>query len=231
MLPSISKYKIYLYLFFLIFLSSIFNFKYLENYKDMLSLKTINIYGVSYNERINIEKELNKLKNTNIFKINEFNVLKKMDKFNFIEDINVKKILPSSININLSTTSIIGKTFLNGEEFYIGKNGKFINSNQIFKKYKTATVFGKFEIKEFINLYNILHNHQLEIGNIDQYYYFKNRRWDLVFSNNLVLKLHSKNISDSIKIFKQLIHNNNLINTKIVDLRVFNQIITTNKNE
>ncbi len=59
MLPSISKYKIYLYLFFLIFLSSIFNFKYLENYKDMLSLKTINIYGVSHNERINIEKELN----------------------------------------------------------------------------------------------------------------------------------------------------------------------------
>ena len=28
----------------------------------MLSLKTINIYGVSHNERINIEKELNKLK-------------------------------------------------------------------------------------------------------------------------------------------------------------------------
>ena len=231
MLPSISKYKIYLYLFFLIFLSSIFNFKYLENYKDMVSLKRINIYGVSYNERINIEKELNKLKNTNIFKIDEFNVLKKMSKFNFIEGIYVKKILPSSININLSTTSILGKTFLNGEEFYIGKNGKFINSNQIFKKYKTATVFGEFEVKEFVNLYNILNSQQLKINEIDYYYYFKNRRWDLVFSNGLTLKLPTKNKKDSIKIFKELKDKNKLTNTKIIDLRVSNQIIMTYKND
>ena len=231
MLPSTSKYKLYLYLIFLIFLSSIFNFKFLENYQDMFSLKTININGISYKEKKNIEEELSNFKNTNIFKITDNKVLEKLTKFNFIESINVKKIIPSSINVNLSKTSILGKTYINGEEFYIGKNGKYINSDQIFKKYKTATVFGEFEIEEFLNLYNILNNHQLEIGNIKQYYYFKNRRWDLVFSNDLVLKLPSKNKSDSIKIFKQLMDNDNLINTKIIDLRVFNQIIMTNKNE
>ena len=231
MLQSISKYKLYLYLLFLIFLSSTFNFKFLENYQDKFKLKSIIIDGVSYKEKKYIEEELNKLKNRSIFGIKKNNVLEILTKFNFIESIYVKKIIPSSININLSKTSILAKTFINGEEFYIGKNGKYINSNQIFKKYKTATVFGKFEIKEFINLYNILNNHQLEIGNIDQYYYFKNRRWDLVFSNGLVLKLPSKNKSDSIKIFKQLMENNNLTNIKIVDLRVFNQIIMTNKNE
>ena len=66
MLPSISKYKLYLYLFFLIFLSSIFNFRFLENYQDMFSLKTINIDGVSYKERKKIEEELSKLKKINI---------------------------------------------------------------------------------------------------------------------------------------------------------------------
>ena len=80
-------------------------------------------------------------------------------------------------------------------------------------------------------MYNILNNHKLEIANIEQYYYFKNRRWDLVFSDDLVLKLPSKNKSDSIKIYKLLMHSDNLINTKIIDLRVFNQIIITNKNE
>ena len=231
MLQSISKYKLYLYLFFLIFLSSIFNFKFLENYLDKFRLKSININGVYDKEKKYIEEELSKLKKINIFKIKEDKILEKLNKFKFLESITVKKIIPSSININLSKTSILAKTFINGEEFYIGKNGKYINSNQIFKKYKTATVFGEFEIKEFLNLYNILNNHQLEIGNIEQYYYFKNRRWDLVFSNGLVLKLPSKNKSDSIKIFKQLIENNNLTNIKIVDLRVFNQIIMTNKNE
>ena len=51
MLPSTSKYKLYLYLLFLIFLSSIFNFKFLENYQEKFSLKTININGVSYKEK------------------------------------------------------------------------------------------------------------------------------------------------------------------------------------
>ena len=231
MLQSISKYKLYLYLLFLIFLSSTFNFKFLENYQDKFKLKSIIIDGVSYKEKKYIEEELNKLKNRSIFGIKKNNVLEILTKFNFIESIYVKKIIPSSININLSKTSILAKTFINGEEFYIGKNGKYINSNQIFKKYKTATVFGEFELKEFLNLYNTLNNHMLEINKIESYYYFKNRRWDLVFSNGLTLKLPAKNEKDSIKIFKQLMDNDNLTNIKIVDLRVFNQIIMTNKNE
>ena len=231
MLPSTSKYKLYLYLLFLIFLSSIFNFKFLENYQEKFSLKTININGVSYKEKKNIEVELSYFKNTNIFKIRDNKVLEKLTKFNFIESINVKKIIPSSINVNLSKTSILGKTFINGEKFYIGKNGKFINSNQIYEKYNTPTVFGEFQIKEFLNLYNILNNQQLQIDNIEQYYFFKNRRWDLVFSNGLILKLPSKNIINSIKIYKKLSDNDNLTKTKIIDLRVIDQIIMTNNNE
>ena len=52
----------------------------------------------------------------------------------------------------------------------------------------------------------------------------------IIFKWN-ILKLPSKNIEDSIKIYKKLLKNNNLINTKIIDLRVSNQIILTNKNE
>ena len=231
MLRSTSKYKLYLYIFFLIFLSSIFNFKFLENYQEKFGLKNININGVSYKEKKNIEEELSNLKNTNIFKITENKVIEKLAKFNFIESVNVKKIIPSSINVNLSKTSILGKTFINGEEFYIGKNGKFINSNQIYDNYKTPKVFGKFKIKEFLNLYNILNNQKLDMDNIEQYYFFKNKRWDLVFSNGLTLKLPSKNIVKSIKIFKKLLNNDNFTNTKIIDLRVIDQIIMTRNNE
>ena len=226
-----SKYKLYLYIFFLIFLSSIFNFKISDNYQDKFGLKNINVNGVSYKEKKNIEEELSNLKNTNIFKITDNKVLEKLTKFNFIESINVKKIIPSSINVNLSKTSILGKTFINGEEFYVGKNEKLINSNQIYEKHDIPTVFGEFQIKEFLNLYNILNNQQLEIDDIEKYYFFKNRRWDLVFSNGLILKLPSKNIINSIKVYKKLLDNNNLVNTKIIDLRVIDQIIITNKNE
>ena len=77
----------------------------------------------------------------------------------------------------------------------------------------------------------ILKNHQVNFKKIENYFYFKNKRWDLLFSNGVTLKLPSKNIEKSVQIYKQLSNNGNLINTKIIDLRVHNQIVLTNKNE
>ena len=231
MLQSISRLKLYLYLLFFVFLSSIFNFKLIENFQDRFILKQVNINGLSNNEKKIIESELSNFQNINIFKLSEDKLIESLDKFNFLENISVNKIIPSTININLSKTSILGKTILNGEKFYIGENGKFINSNQLFEKNDVATVFGNFKIDEYLNLLKILKDHNLNINTIKKYYYYKNKRWDILFSNELTLMLPSKNIENSIKIYKKLLDNGNLINTKIVDLRIINQIILTKNNE
>ena len=226
-----NKYKLYLYLFFFIFLTSIFNFKILDNYQEKFSLKKIYIYGLSNNEKQNIEIELNKLKNINIFKLTEDRVLKTLKKFNFLENIYVNKVIPSTININLSKTLIIGKTLRNGEYFYIGKNGNFIKSNQLNETINIPSVFGEFRIEEYIDLQNILSENEVDVQKIKKYFYYKNKRWDLVFSNKLTLMLPSQNVAKSIKIYKKLLDSDNLINKKIIDLRITNQIILTNYNE
>ena len=231
MLQSISKYRLYLYLFFFIFLSSVFNFQFLKNYHHLFSLKTININGLSINEKKAIEIDLKNFKNINIFKLSEDKVLEKLNKYKFLENIYVNKIIPSTININLSKTAIIGKTLIDGENFFIGKNGKFINSNQLIEKNKAPEIFGDFKINDFLNLQKILNIHDLEVNKIEKYYYFKNKRWDLLFSDGLTLMLPSKDIEKSIMIYKEMFINNNLLNTKTIDLRVTNQIILTNKNE
>ena len=231
MLQSISKYRLYLYLFFFIFLSSIFNFQFLKNYHDRFSLKVININGLSINEKKTLEIDLKNFKNINIFELSEDKVLETLNKYKFLENIYVNKIIPSTININLSKTAILGKTFIDGENFFIGKNGKFINSNQLIEKNKVPEIFGDFKINEFLNLQKILNIHDLEVNKIEKYYYFKNKRWDLLFSDGLTLMLPSKDIEKSIMIYKEMFINNNLINTKTIDLRVTNQIILTNKNE
>ena len=228
---SISKYKLYLYLFFFIFLTSIFNFQFLENYKNKFSLKEIQITGLPDYEKKMIEKELNKLQNTNIFKINKDRVSEILNQFSFFEKIYVNKAMPSTINLNLSKTQILGKTFRNGKNFYIGQNGNFIDFDQLSENNFNNTVFGNFKIEEFINLQKILEKHQIEINKIKSYYFFKNKRWDLLFSNGLTLKLPTKNLEKSLKIYNKLLKSDSLHNTKIVDLRVNNQIILTNKNE
>lgn len=229
--PSINKYKLYLYFFFLIFLSSTFNIQFSKNFKNKFSLKQINIEGLSDDEKKIIEIELNDLKNINIFKLSKDKVVDKLNKFNFLENTYVKKIVPSSLNINLTRTHILGKTFINGEEFYIGKNGKFINSDQINLRKETPQIFGEFNINEFLNLQKILDNYQLKNLNIQKYFYYKNKRWDLIFSNGVILRLPSKNYKDSIEIYKKLLINNNLKNIKVIDLRIINQIILTGNNE
>ena len=226
-----NKYKFYLYLFFFIFLTSIFNFQILDNYQEKFSLKKIYIYGLAYNEKQNIEIELNKLKNTNIFKLSEDRVLKTLKKFNFLENIYVNKVIPSTIEINLSKTPIIGRTFRNGEYFYIGKNGNFIKSNQLNDIINIPLVYGEFTIEEFIDLQNILNENEMDLQNIEKYFYYKNKRWDILFSNKLTLMLPSQNVAKSIKIYKKLLDTGKLINKKIIDLRVTNQIILTNNNE
>ena len=228
---SISKYKLYLYFFFLIFLSSIFNFKILDNYHDKFRLKNININGLPYNEKKNIQIELNKLKNINILYLKKDNVLEKLTNFNFLENIYVRKVIPSSININISKTAILGKTIIEGKKFYIGKNGNFINSNLLSQENNLPSVYGEFQIDEYLSLIKKLEKHDIDVGNIKEYYYYKNRRWDILFFNNMKLKLPSKKDEESIKIYKKLLNNNDLINIKIIDLRVPNQIILMNNND
>ena len=225
---SISKHKLYLYLLFFIFLTSIFNFKFFETYQNIFIVNKIIINGISDKEKKLVENELNSFKNINIFKLKEDQILKILNKFNFIENIYVKKIIPSSININLTKTSVIGITLRNGENFYIGKNEKFINLNQISKIDNTPILFGEFKIKDYLKLRKILIDNDIEIKNIESYYFYKNKRWDLLFSDGLLVMLPSKNIDKSLNIFKKLSINNKLINIKIIDFRVANQVNLTN---
>ncbi len=228
---SINKYKLYLYVLFFIFLSSIFNLKFLEFYQNKFNLKNINITGLSMTEKKIVENELENLKNINIFKISRDKVFERLNKFNFLENISVDKVIPSSLDIHVSLTSIIGKSLRNGEIYYIGKNGKFINPNQLFIDNEIPTVFGDFEIDEFLNLQKILNKNKIEISKIKQYYYFKNKRWDLLFTNGIILMLPSKKIKNSINIYKKILKSENITNIKIIDLRVPNQIILTTNNE
>ncbi len=229
--PQINKYKFYIYLFFFIFLTSIFNFKFLEYCNFKFSINKIDINGLSHNEKKIVENKLNDFKKSNIFTLREDAVLKTLESFDFLEKIYINKILPSTINIKLTKTAIIGKTLINGEIFFIGKNGKFINSNQFIENNDIPLVFGDFKIEEYKNLQNILTDHQVDIAKIKKYFFYKNKRWDLLFSNDLTLMLPSKNVEKSIKIYKKLLNDDNLINIKIVDLRVLNQIILTDFNE
>ena len=91
-----------------------------------------------------------------------------------------------------------------------------------------SSVFGDFKISEYLNLLTILKKHQLDLKKIESFFYFKNKRWDILFTNGVTLMLPSKTLEESIIIYKKLLINEKLTNVKIIDLRISNQIILTN---
>ena len=128
---SINKKKIYFYLIIFLFVSTSFNFNLLKTIKEIGLISSINVKGLSLDEEIIIKEELKIILNSNIFFLNKDLILEKLNQFNFLENIEVQKILPSKIDINLTKTSFLGSTIIDGEKFYIGSNGKFTISNQV----------------------------------------------------------------------------------------------------
>jgi len=59
------------------------------------------IQNYCYNKSLFLEIDLKNFKNINIFELSEDKVLEKLNKYKFLENIYVNKIIPSTININL----------------------------------------------------------------------------------------------------------------------------------
>jgi len=226
---SINKKKIYFYLFILLFLSTTFNFSFVENIRKSKLLNKIDIEGLNKKEQEILKNELSMFLNKNIFFLDESEILKKLDAFKFFDKVYIQKILPSTINVLVKKTRILGITYIDGKKYFVGKNGKLIPSSQIDNIYELPTIFGNFSVSEFLILQNIFKKNQIDINKIKKYFYHKNKRWDLEDVNGITIMLPSKKIVNSLKIYNSLIENNKIEKLRIIDLRIPNQIVLTHE--
>ena len=176
-----------------------------------------------------VKEELKVLLKNNIFFLQKDLILESLDKFNFLENIIVNKTFPSKINIYLEKTKFVAITLIDGEKYYIGKNGKTTNTKQIINKKNLPIVFGKFKINKFLQLQENLKKQKINLDEIEKYFYFRNNRWDLQKKDGLIIMLPSNNLERSLKIYNKFMSNKNSNLIKIIDLRIANQIILTNE--
>ena len=225
MLQSINKKRIYFYLLILLLLSSTFNFNIISKFKTLNLIKDIKIVGLSEKEKIILEKNLEIFLNNNIFSISRKDVRKILSNSTFLHDYNVVKVLPSTLLVNINKTEFIGKTLIDGEKFYIGKNGKFTKMFLVEKEYNLPQVFGNFQVNEFLKLQNLLIESGYNLSNIKKYYYYKSNRWDIENNNNVILMLPSQDIDKALKNYEFLSRTKNIVENNIIDLRMKNKII------
>ena len=225
---SISKkIRIYLYILLFLFLSSINNFKLNQLSNDFFNLKTITILGLDERLKKNIQLKFNILRNQNLLFLDKENFLKIFNTIDYIDNYKISKIYPSEIRIIINKTDFIAITFIDGKKFLVGENGNFIlEGNHIYKK-ELPVVYGKYEIYELMELVDLLKKINFESKDIKELYFFETRRWDLLTKNNILIKLPSSNLENSLNIAQELL--NKKKGKKIIDLRVSNQVIITNE--
>ena len=229
MLQSINKKKIYFYLVSFLFISTIFNNNLISNLKNVFKVREVEVENVKKEISENILSNTSFLKGENIFFVNKNFLIERLNKLNFIENINIKKKYPSTINIITQETSLIGITYIDQKKHFVGLNGKFIFEEDIINKKKLPVIFGKFNPDEFILLQKELLKQKVNLSHINRYYFHKNKRWDLYFKNNIIVQLPNKNYSKAIELFREFKISNKIASDTIIDLRFENRLILKNE--
>lgn len=214
--------KILIYLFIFIILTSINNFKYLD--LKLFKIDQINISGLNNLENIKIYNDIKDYKKRNIFFLNNFDFSKKIYSNELVQKFEIFKKYPSTLDVNLTKTNFLGITKIDGIDYIIGSNGKFIKKNNTL--IDLPFVFGKIKIDDFLILKEILKKSNFELGEIDNFYYFKSNRWDIKTKKGLIIRLPSQLDPNVLNKINQIINDVAFRNIKTIDLRQNNQIIT-----
>ena len=212
---------ILIYFFLLIILGSVNNLS-LSKIK-LNKVENINISGLDSSDNIIIQNDLKSLNLGSIFLLDENSIGKVMDSNNLIQKYKIFKKYPSTLNIEIEKTDFLAKINQDGKTFIIGSNGKLIKNNSSINN--IPFIFGNPEISEFLSLKKIIDGSNILYDEIENFYFFKSKRWDVELTNNILIKLSEDNLKESLNNAFKFMNNINLENTKVIDARIKNQII------
>ena len=219
MLQQINK-KIIFYISLVIILGT-FNNKNLTNF-ELPKIDMVNIEGIELNDNEFLEiSNLTKL--NNLFSIEKSQLKEILNANNLIEKYEVSKKYPSSIEIKIEKTNFLASTNINGKNYIVGSNGKFINTKDYSKN--LPFVFGNFKTEKFLEFKDIILKTKFEYDKIKNFYYFPSGRWDIEMNSGVTIKLPIKGIKESLNLSIDLLDNIKFSNIKILDMRQKNQIV------
>ena len=219
MLQQINK-KIIFYISLVIILGT-FNNKNLKNF-NLPKIDIVNIEGIEFNNN-EFLKIMNLIKLDNLLSIQKYQIKEILNSNNLIEEYEVFKRYPSSLEIKIEKTNFLASTNINGKNYLVGSNGKFINTKDYSQN--LPFIFGNFETEKFLEFKNIILQTDFKYNNIKNFYYFPSGRWDIEMISGVLIKLPITGIKESLNLSIDLLDDIEFSNIKILDIRQKNQIV------
>ena len=217
---QISK-KILVYFFLFIIFGSL-------NNKNLAKLKFPNIEKIKI-EGLEIEnkeflKSLDLFKMNTLFHLDKLKVKELFNSNNLIEEYVISKRYPSSLEIKIIETELLALLSRRGKSFYIGSNGKLIETEDMVKN--LPYIFGDPNIDKFLSLKRMIDSSKLDYNDVENLFFFPSGRWDIEISSGILIKLPIENIEESLELSLNLLDYKQFDNIKSIDSRPQNQVIT-----
>ena len=217
---QISK-KILVYFFLFLIFGSL-------NNKNLAKLKFPNIEKIKI-EGLEIEnkeflKSLDLFKMNTLFHLDKLKVKELFNSNNLIEEYVISKRYPSSLEIKIIETELLAFLNIRGKSFYIGSNGKLIETEDMVKN--LPYIFGDPNIDKFLSLKKMIDSSKLDYNDIENLFFFPSGRWDIETSSGVLIKLPIENTKKSLELSLNLLDNKQFDNIKSIDARPQNQVIT-----
>ena len=194
-----------------------------------ITIKKFKVEEIIIKNNVNIdEQELIKtfsfLYNKDIIFLNSNEIKKKINQKSFIKKLEIKKIFPNKIVIEVFEKKPIAILIdKNQKKFYLGKEIDLIDYRKILK-YKNLPVV-KGDLESFKILFKNLIKINFPTELIISYRFFEIDRWDIEMSDKKILKLPTKNYTESLINFMSIKDKTNFEKYKIFDYRLNNQLI------
>jgi len=216
------KNKIIIYLIWFFILSTTSG-KFDVSQNNYLPIdNNIKIEGLSDFENSKISNEISNLFYRNVFFIKKKEINKVMNKYNIIEEYTIKRIYPSTINIKIKPTKYLARISNEGH-LLVGANGKFIKTEDNGEK--LPYIFGWFNSKDFLTIKKNIDQSKFKFSELKTLFFFKSNRWDILTSNDILIKLPPKNSLNSLNLAYKIINTVAFEKLKIIDLRIKNRLI------
>ena len=214
--------KVIIYLIFLFILSTTSGKLLEEKKRYSLKIDNIKVFGLTIARNLEIQNDLKDFFYQNIFFLGKKEISKVINKHNIIEEYSIKKIYPSTLNIEIKPTKFVAK-ITNFNNLIVGSNGKLIlneRSDKIF-----PYIFGQFDSKKFLEFKKNVKQSKFSFSDFKAVYFFPSNRWDIVTIDDILIKLPEKNMSKSLNTAHKIITSIQFKNKNIIDLRVNGHLV------
>ena len=216
------KNKVALYLIFLILLSTTSE-KFLKQQKKYsFKIDKITVAGLSDGKNLEIQNDLDSVFYQNIFILKKKKIQNIITKHNIIEEYSIKKIYPSTLNIEIKPTKFLAKVN-DSNKLIVGSNGKLISTKQ--NSNTLPNLYGVFNSKEFLEFKINIEKSNFNFTEFKTIYFFSSSRWDILTIDDILIKLPQNNVSEALDIAYKMKTNTEFKNKNIMDLRIKNQLI------